>query len=102
MRAGFNFLVDKHVEFAAPLNDRREKNGIPEKLDLAAMWAEYFHARIAAMSDRTHQWLVDRVDEVQSRAFEEYTAALESAGDDHKLLAPQERSYTSAYKTSIL
>ncbi|KAH5133432.1 hypothetical protein HBI56_047090 [Parastagonospora nodorum] len=84
MRAGFNFLVDKHVEFAVPVNDRREKNGVPQKLDLVAMWAEYFYARISAISERTHQWLVDRVDEVQSRAFAEYTATLESAGDDQQ------------------
>jgi hypothetical protein len=86
MRAGFNFLVDKHVEFAVAVNDRREKNGHPEKLDLAALWAEYFHARISAMSVRTHQWLVDRVDEVQSRAFAEYTATLESAGNDQQIV----------------
>jgi hypothetical protein len=82
MRAGFNFMVDKYVGFATALNDRREKNGIPERLDLAAMWAEYFQARISAMTEKTHRWLVDRVEEVQSRAFAEYTAALENAGDD--------------------
>jgi hypothetical protein len=42
MRAGFNFMVDKYVGFAGALNDRREKNGVSERLDLAAMWAEYF------------------------------------------------------------
>jgi hypothetical protein len=82
MRAGFNFMVDKYVGFAGALNDRREKNGVSERLDLAAMWAEYFQARISAMTEKTHRWLVDRVGEVQSRAFAEYTAALESAGDD--------------------
>jgi hypothetical protein len=84
MRAGFNFLVDKHIEFAAAVNDRRQKNGVPERLDLAAMWAEYFHARISFMSEQTLRWLVDRIEEVQSRAFVEYTAALGCAGNDQE------------------
>jgi hypothetical protein len=93
MRAGFNFLVDKHFEFAAPVNDRREANGVPERLDLAAMWVEYFHARISFMSERTHQWLVNRVEEVQDRAFEEYKAALDCAGNDAKAVGTAGKRY---------
>tara|TARA_R110002003_G_scaffold130_8_gene12219 strand:- start:3517 stop:4935 length:1419 start_codon:yes stop_codon:yes gene_type:complete len=86
MRAAFNFLVDKHVDFAAPVNLRREQNGVSEKLDLASMWAEYLHSRISTMSDRTHHWLVERVEEMQNRALAQYTATLEDleADEDSK------------------
>jgi hypothetical protein len=93
MRAGFNFLVDKHIEFAAPVNDRREKNGIPERLDLAAMWAEYFHARISVMTERTHRWLVDRAEEVQDRAFAEYNTELKRAGNDQEAIGIAGKKY---------
>ncbi|KAF2026784.1 hypothetical protein EK21DRAFT_92139 [Setomelanomma holmii] len=93
MRAAFNFLVDKYVEFAAAVNDRRERTGVLEKLDFAAMWAEYFHARISTMSHRTHRWLVDRVEEVQSRAFTEYTAALEATGTDQEAIGVAGKKY---------
>jgi hypothetical protein len=93
MRAGFNFLVDRHVEFAAPINDRREASGVLERLDLAAMWAEYFHARISFMSERTHQWLVNRVEEVQDRAFKEYNTALEYAGNDQEAVGAAGKKY---------
>jgi hypothetical protein len=38
------------------------------------------------MSERTHKWLVGCVDEVQTRAFTEYTAALQKAGSDEKVI----------------
>jgi hypothetical protein len=93
MRAGFNFMVDQHVEWAVPVNDLRVKKGVTEKLDLAAMWAEYFHARISVMLERTHQWLVDRVDEVQSRAFAEYTDALKAAENDQEAIGIAGKRY---------
>jgi hypothetical protein len=93
MRAGFSFMVDQHVEWAVPVNDLRAKNGVTEKLDLAAMWAEYFHARISVMSEQTHQWLVDRVDEVQSRAFVEYTNALKAAKNDQEAIGIAGKRY---------
>jgi hypothetical protein len=93
MRAGFNFMVDKHVEWAVPVNDLRAQNGVTEKLDLAAMWAEYFHARISVMSERTHQWLVDRVDEVQTSAFAEYNDAIKAAGNDQDAIGIAGKRY---------
>ncbi|KAH7066899.1 hypothetical protein BKA63DRAFT_130404 [Paraphoma chrysanthemicola] len=93
MRAAFEFLVDKYNEFAVPVNARREKRGIQKKLDMAALWAEYFDSRMTIMANRTHQWLVDRVDEVQSRAFAEYTTALEAAGTDQEAIGHAGRRY---------
>lgn len=89
----FEFMVDKYNEFAVPVNARREERGISEKLDMAALWAEYFDSRITTMSNRTHQWLVDRVDEVQSRAFAEYTTALEAAGTDQEAIGQAGKRY---------
>lgn len=93
MRAGFNWLVDKYVEFEEAANARREKNGLEERLDLAGMWAEYYHAVISVMSNRTHAWLVDRVEEVQTRAFAEYTKALEEAGSDQEAIGAAGKKY---------
>jgi hypothetical protein len=33
--------------------------------------ADYFRTRLSAMTSKTRRWLVDRIDEVQSRAFAE-------------------------------
>jgi hypothetical protein len=93
LRSSFNWLVDKYVEFESAANLRREQNGIQEKLNLAGMWAEYYHAVISDMSNRTHQWLVDRVDEVQTRAFAEYTAALKEAGSDQEAIGTAGKKY---------
>jgi hypothetical protein len=93
MRTGFNFLVDRNAEWATPVNELRAHDGITEKLDLAAMWAEYFHARISVMSERTHQWLVDRVGEIQGRAFAEYTDALKLVGNDKEAIGIAGKKY---------
>lgn len=93
MRYGFNWLVDKYIEFEGAANLRREQNGISERLNFAGLWAEYYHAVISNMSNRTHQWLVDRVDEVQTRAFAEYTAALKEAGSNEEAIGNAGRTY---------
>lgn len=64
-RNAFNFIVERHVEFEQAANLQRERYGIKEKLDLAGMWAEYWNDILSNMSNRTLQWLVHRVDEVQ-------------------------------------
>lgn len=81
-RESFNWMVEIYVEFGKAANLRRQQQGIEEKLDFAGMWAEYWAATWNTMSDQTHRWIVDRVDEVQSRAFAEYCTALSAAGGD--------------------
>jgi hypothetical protein len=92
-RVGFNWMVEKYVEFEQAANLRREQNGVQEKLDLAGMWAEYWNDTMSNMSDRTHQWVVDRVDEVQARAFAQYQEALKAAGADEVAVGEAGRTY---------
>ncbi|KAF2682288.1 hypothetical protein K458DRAFT_406023 [Lentithecium fluviatile CBS 122367] len=93
MRSSYNWMVDKYVEFEGAVNALREKKGVEERLDMAGMWAEYYHSIITTMSNRTHKWLVDRVGEIQTRAFDEYTAALERAGSDQEAIATAGKNY---------
>lgn len=85
--------MDKYVEFEAAANLLREKKDIQERLNLAGMWAEYYHSVMSTMSNRTHRWLVDRVDEVQARAFLEYNTELERAGSDQEAIATAGKKY---------
>ncbi|KAF1956792.1 hypothetical protein CC80DRAFT_492288 [Byssothecium circinans] len=89
----FNWLVDKFVEFEGAANLLREQKGIQEKLNLSGMWAEYYHDVVSTMSNRTHKWIVDRVEEVQDRAFADYNAALQKAGDDQEAIAKAGKKY---------
>lgn len=85
-RDSFNWMVDRHVEFERAANLRREQSGISERLNMAGMWAEYWSDTWTTMSDKTHRWFVDRVDEVSSRAFAEYNVAIIAAwGDEAKI-----------------
>ena len=92
-RNAFNFIVERHVEFEQAANLQRERYGIKEKLDLAGMWAEYWNDILSNMSNRTLQWLVHRVDEVQARAFAEYQDALKAAGNDETAIGEAGRKY---------
>jgi hypothetical protein len=92
-RDAFNWMVDKYVEFERAANLRREQNGVKERLDLAGMWAEYWNDTMSNMSDRTHQWVVDRVDEIQARAFAQYQEALKAAGADEVAVGEAGRRY---------
>lgn len=92
-RDAFNWLVDKYVEFEHAANIRREQNGVAEKLNLVGMWAEYWNDEMTSMSDRTHQWVVDRVDEVSARAFAQYQDALEAAGTDEAAVGEAGKKY---------
>jgi hypothetical protein len=92
-RDAFNWLVDKYVEFEQAANLRRENNGIKERLDMARMWAEYWNDMMTNMSERTHQWVVDRVDEVQASAFAQYHDALKSAGIDEVAIGEAGKKY---------
>lgn len=92
-RDAFNWMVDKYVEFEQAANLRRENNGIKEKLDLAGMWAEYWNDMMTNMSERTHQWVVDRVDDVQARAFARYQDALKTAGTDEAAIGEAGKKY---------
>jgi len=93
MRLSFNWLVDQHTEFEEAANLLREQRGVAERLNLAGMWAEYYQSVVSTMSGRTRQWLVDRVDEVQTRAFQEYNSSLERAGTDEEAIATAGRKY---------
>jgi hypothetical protein len=90
---GFNWMVDKYVEFEQAANLRREQKSNKEKLDLASTWAEYWNDTMSNMSDRTLQWIVDRVDEVQARAFAEYKQALKAAGSDEVAVGEAGKRY---------
>lgn len=92
-RGAFNWMVDKFVEFEQAANLLREQNGVKERLDLAGMWAEYWNDTMSNMSDRTHQWVIDRVDEVQSRAFAQYQDALKAARADDIALGEAGKKY---------
>ncbi|PVH98327.1 hypothetical protein DM02DRAFT_615896 [Periconia macrospinosa] len=93
LRSAFNHLFDSYVEFGSAANLRREQSGIKERLDMAGMCVEYFRSIATTASNRTHQWLVDRVNEVQSRAFDQYTASLERAGTDQEAIGAAGRKY---------
>ncbi|KAG9187115.1 hypothetical protein G6011_04986 [Alternaria panax] len=92
-RGAFNWMVDKYVEFEQAANLQREKNGIQEKLNLAGMWAEYWNDLTTNASERTHQWVVDRVDEVQAHAFAQYQEALKNAGTDETAIGEAGKKY---------
>ena len=64
-----------------------------EKLDLTGMCAECWHDKWSNMSNRTQQWIADRVDEVQLRAFDEYQEALEAAEDEEVAIGKAGRKY---------
>jgi hypothetical protein len=94
MRNGFNHLVDAYAEFGSALNLRREQLGTTqEKLDMAGMCVEYFRSTFTTASNRTHQWLVDRVDELQSRAFGQYNEALKKVGSDQEAIGAAGKKY---------
>jgi hypothetical protein len=93
MRYSFNWMVDQYVEFEGAVNLLRQEKGVQERLNLAGMWAEYHHSLMSTMSNRTHQWLVARVDEVQARAFAEYNQALEKCGTDEEAIATAGKKY---------
>jgi hypothetical protein len=93
MRHGFNWLVDNHIEFEGAVNLLREQRGIEERVNLAGMWAEYYQSIVSTMSDRTRQWMADRVDELQTRAFDDYNLALERAGTDQDAIGTAGRKY---------
>jgi hypothetical protein len=86
IRVGFNWLSDEYDLFESALNVRRKQLGIPERLNFVAMWAEYFNALLKNMSTRTHQWMVERVDEIQNASKIEYGTALQAAGSDEKAI----------------
>lgn len=92
-RSAFNWVVDNFIEFEQAANLRREENGVKEKLDLAGMWAEYWSDTMSNMSERTHRWIVDRVDEVQARAFAQYQDALKAAGTDEAAIGEAGKKY---------
>ncbi|KAI4676973.1 uncharacterized protein J4E84_009273 [Alternaria hordeiaustralica] len=92
-RDAFNWMVDRYVEFQKAANLRREQNDVEERLDLAGMWAEYWNDGMTNMSTRTHQWVVDRVDEVQARALEQYQEALKTAGTDEAAIGEAGKKY---------
>lgn len=93
MRDNFNTIVDAFVEFEGAANLRREQMGVKERLDMAGMWAEYFQAILSTMSERTYRWLVDRVEEIQTRAFSEYTQAIKDHRGDSKAIGLASREY---------
>ncbi|KAF2874680.1 hypothetical protein BDV95DRAFT_656205 [Massariosphaeria phaeospora] len=77
------------VWFPARLHPIKAKiwNGMArtaETLDLTTLWAEYFDAITTTMSTRTHQWLIDRVEEIQKNAHTEYETTLHAAGNDQE------------------
>jgi hypothetical protein len=87
MRNVFEWVVDQYIDFEGAVNALREEEGIEDKLNFAGMWAEYYQGIVPTMSQRVHQWMVDRVDEVQTRAFAEFNTALEKVGDDEEAIA---------------
>lgn len=92
-RESFGWMVEKYVEFEQAANLRRQQQGIEERLDLAGMWAEYWAATWEIMSNQTHRWIVERVDEIQSRAFAEYCEALGAAGSDDMAIREAGKKY---------
>lgn len=82
MRHGFNWLSKEYGVFQSAVNLRREEKGIPGRMNITAMWAEYFQAVVTNMSNRAHQWVVERADEIQIKAKIQYEAALSTAGND--------------------
>ena len=91
--AGFNWMVAKYVEFEQATNLRREQNSVHDKLDLAGMWADYWNDTMSNMSDHTHKWVMDRVDEVQARAFAQYQEVLKAADADEVAVREVGRTY---------
>ncbi|KAF2105255.1 hypothetical protein BDV96DRAFT_509681 [Lophiotrema nucula] len=82
MQHGFNWLAREYEDYGAAINARREQKGIRERLDITSMWAEYMEALLTTMATRTHQWLVERVDEIQKKSKTEYEAAVAAVGND--------------------
>lgn len=80
MRQSFNWLAKVYGDYESAINTRREQIGIQERVNIRGMWAEYMRAILDNMSNRTHQWLVDRVEEIQIRSKNQYDAALYAAG----------------------
>ncbi|KAF2265558.1 hypothetical protein CC78DRAFT_514899 [Lojkania enalia] len=81
-RHGFNWLSDEYGKFETAINARRERNGISERVNITGQWAEYMEAIFTTMTNRTYNWLLQRVDEVQTKSLDEYKAAIDNAGND--------------------
>lgn len=93
MRGAFNHLVETYVEFGSAANLRREQLGVKERLDMAGMCVEFYQTILTTASNRTHQWLVDRLDEVRNRAFVQYEAELKEAGDRQEAVGIAGKKY---------
>ena len=89
----YNTIVDAHAEFVGAVNLLREQNGHTERLDMAGMWAEFYQANTSMMTERTHQWLVDRIGEIQARAFAEYKQTIEEKQGDTEAIAQASKFY---------
>lgn len=92
-RGVYAWLVDAHVEFEGAVNLLRERSGQEERVDMAGTWAEFYHAMVSTMTERTHQWLVARVGEIQSRAFAEYTKTIKEKQGDVEAIAQASKIY---------
>ncbi|KAF2795788.1 hypothetical protein K505DRAFT_272672 [Melanomma pulvis-pyrius CBS 109.77] len=82
MRHGFNWLSKEYGVFESAVNLRREQKGIPERMNITAMWAEYFQAVVTNMSNRAHRWVIERADEIQIEAKTQYETVLSTTGND--------------------
>jgi uncharacterized protein len=86
-------MVKKYIKFKQAANVHREQTSVQEKLDLAGMWAEYWNNTMLNMSDCTHQWVVDRVNKVQARAFAQYQKVLKAADANEVAIGEAGRTY---------
>ncbi|KAF2475001.1 uncharacterized protein BDR25DRAFT_215346 [Lindgomyces ingoldianus] len=82
LRQGYNWLWKEYETYEVAINARREQMGIAERMNITGMWEEYMRAIFKTISGRTHQWLVDRVEELQVKSKIEYEKEYDAARID--------------------
>ncbi|ORX97619.1 hypothetical protein BCR34DRAFT_607218 [Clohesyomyces aquaticus] len=79
MKRGFAWLSEEFGRFGDAVNVTRAAQGVDERLDVRAMWEEYFRAAIATMVARTHGWIIHRAQEIEGESRRLYEKEYEEA-----------------------
>lgn len=81
MKDNFNCIAKNLETFGSAINAKRQENNIEAKLDMRALWLEYFKSLCNTMVARTHSFFLKGVKSTIGKARAEYNATADEKGD---------------------
>lgn len=84
LRDTFNLMDDVWRTFESVLNAKRAIEGKPA-IEVSRKWHQFVHAKYAIMVNRTHDWVMNHVEQIKSRILDQVEATESGSEEERRL-----------------